>query len=192
MRTALILLIGTGCNADGSVPVGAAPADSVDTQTDTQTDTPPDTTEETPTDTGAPETEEEVDRYPRTWTGTRLVVFEGYCDDTIYESGEEITENEDYARILSACEGCGQLYVVNNDPSSICYGQVGVSDFNYRGLIYREEGEVEVVGISEDDGGSWAATSLGVGVMSEGSLSYEYGGSYYGYDYEIYGEITIE
>lgn len=169
------------CNSSGTAVVGDAP-DVTDTGSTI------DTTDSSSPDTDTEEETEPVP-YPLSWRGTREIIFEGYCEDTIYEDGEEVTRDSDFEDLLDACPSCSHIFEASTDPSSICYGQVGVSATIYRGIIYTEEG-VTVVMFSEDDG-RWEISKEIDGDLDEDRLTYDYEDEYAGYDYTAIGEVEI-
>ena len=171
------------CNSTGTAVVGDAPEVN-DTGLSTQ-----------PTDTSTPgtDTEDTEDTqstpYPLTWSGTREIIFEGICEDTIYEDGEEVTKDSDYEDLLDACPSCSHIFVASTDPDAICSGQVGVSSTIYRGLIYNEQ-DVTVVLLYEDDG-RWEISEEADGEIDGDTLTYSYRGDYAGYDYTAIGEVEL-
>jgi hypothetical protein len=168
------------CNPTDVVAIGDAPdvSDTGTTDTDDTTDT------QDTEDSGT-----EPLPYPLTWVGTREIVFEGICEDTIYEEGEEVTKDSDYEDLLEACPTCNHIFEADTDPDSICDGQIGVSSTIYRGIIYLEEG-VEVVLFSYDDG--WEITVEAEGEIDGTTLTYTYQSDYGDYEYSAEGDIELQ
>ena len=167
------------CNPTGTAVIGDAPEVNDTGPTDT-TDT-----SETETDT------EDTDTvpYPLTWSGTREIIFEGICEDTIYEDGEEVTKDSDYEDLLDACSSCSHIFEASTDPDAICSGQVGVSSTIYRGIIYNEQ-DVTVVLLYEEDG-RWEVSQEADGEIDGDTLTYSYTGDYAGYEYTAIGEVEL-
>ena len=174
------------CNPTGTATVGPAP-DTTDT-TDTNGNNGGNDTTDT-ADTADPQDTEDTIPYPLTWNGTREIIFEGYCEDTIYEEGEEVTRDEDYGVLMDACPTCSHIFEASTDPDSICQGYVGVSSTIYRGII-RNEQDVTVVLFSNSDG-DWEISIEATGEIDENMLYYEYVGEYNGYDYTAIGEVEL-
>jgi hypothetical protein len=174
------------CNPTGTAVVGDAP-DVNDTGSNPDTTDP--SNPDTDTDTEETEETEEEIPYPLIWSGTREIIFEGICEDTIYEDGEEVTKDSDFEDLLDACPTCSHIFVASTDPESICSGQVGVSSTIYRGLIYNEQGVLVV--LFYDDDGRWEISAEAEGEIDGETLTYSYQGDYAGYDYTAIGEVTL-
>ncbi len=170
------------CNPSASVAVGDAP-DVEDTDTTGTTDTADTTDTDDTADT-------EPTPYPLTWVGTREITFEGICEDTIYEDGEEVTKDSDYEELLEACPTCNHIFEAYTDPDAICDDQIGVSSTIYRGIIYLEQG-VEVVLFTYGDSG-WDISIEAEGEIDGTTLTYFYDSDYSGYEYTAEGEIELQ
>ena len=170
------------CNPTGTAVVGDAP-DVTDTGL---TDTP-DTSDSSASDTDTEDSD--TTPYPLIWSGTREIIFEGICEDTIYEDGEEVTKDSDYEDLLDACPSCSHIFEASTDPDAICSGQVGVSSTIYRGIIYNEQ-DVTVVLLYEDDG-RWEISQEADGEIDGDKLTYSYTGDYAGYEYTAIGEVEL-
>ncbi len=178
------------CNPTGSVPVDGSKAGGNETLPSTDGDT---SDTEDPSDT---EDTEDTDTtpYPLTWVGSRVINFPGYCEEAIYEDGEEVTRDSDFEDLVDLCPDCNHLFEASTDTDSICNNTVGVSPTIYRGIILNEE-DVEVV-LFSFNGGDWDISLETEGEINGTTLTYEYESvyNYYGqnYDFTAEGEIELQ
>ncbi len=138
---------------------------------------------------GTGTTPTEPDAYPRSWQGERELTFEyGWCQDTIYGEGIEVTQEPNWADALAACPECDEIYDVGHTPDRICQGQVAVGNESVKGLN-RAMGTIYE--IKRTDQGFFAV-ELSEGTWADDTLEYWYevqeGWDYY----EVDGWVTAE
>ena len=179
---------------EDDAPQDTAVEADTDTDSDTDVDTDTDTDSDVDTDTEPPG--------PLTWTGTRDYVFYNWqgdetCQDTLPETGVEVTDDPDYADAVASCATCDHVFLITVTPDVLCDGQlqwggIPVTSPAYRGLWFLGGDDANVVDIRRGRGGSYSAETLAEGTFSAPLLEYAYERDPTGYSYDVEATATIE
>ncbi len=167
---------------------------------DTDTDTGDvDTTDiDTDVDTDA-DTEPDTEPAPFVWAGERNFTFYtwfGECEDTLIETGIEVTNDPDAQDAAAACPQCRRLFWVEMDKDSLCEGNnfrgFPVASPVLRGIEFPGGSDHVLYSIGQRDNGSWVAFELASGELAGDTYEYEYDGSVSNVEYDVEGEYVLQ
>lgn len=184
MRSGLILalVLAVGCGPATAVLVDgdalddtALPdGDSSDAGTDgtNGTDVDPDTVE--------PDTDAPVEYF---WEGTRDFTFQqgqfGICEDTLIETGENVTDDPEFSEARQACPTCNFIFLVEMDKDFLCpqqgFSGYAVATPTLRGVGTDFEGGTRIFGARLEESTEWFEFGGVDGSWS--NFLYEYEGS---------------
>jgi len=201
ITTALILSI--GCRPAAGVLIDDETIDDgVTDPTDDGTTDPTDDGTTDPNDTDPADTEPPEPEIA-TWEGEREFEFGGEwgdwgCEDTLTETGVEVTGDPSFANAVDACPICDHVFEVDVAEEALCPGEfdwyedgIPVAQHVFRGLAIGNGGNVIMYSITEDDDGAWHREELAEGELVGVELEYWYGGTIYGAPYEVLGGATL-
>lgn len=146
-------------------------ADDSAADTDTATDT---------ADTAGDTAEDEPETDFSSYTGTRNFyanLYDWYvCDESITESGTQLTSGDEYDALVAACPSCGYFYENVPDVEAVCDGYLALGT-TYRAILLTDAGGIAYFYSLGDDG---SASEIG----SDNSYVWD-GASVGTYDYEF-------
>ncbi|MFT6158826.1 MAG: hypothetical protein ACJAZO_000173 [Myxococcota bacterium] len=195
MRSSLLLglILTVGCGpatavlVDGDALDDTAVAD--DDSSDTGTDGP-DGTDVDP-DTVEPDTDAPIEYF---WEGVRDFTFDfgpqGECEDTLVESGQDVTDDPDFAEARAACPECNYIFLVEMDKDSLCEGR-GFQGFPVATPTLRAvgaDGGARVFGARLDTPNEWFEFQDVDGGW--GGFTYQYEGSARAFGFDV--PFTVE
>ena len=174
------LLIGLlGCNASGTSKVDLS---NNGMESESNSDTSIDDTDN--------EGEEEDTLYGTNWNGERVFRIDGECEETLTESGSDISQTDEGSILLNEeCTDCLQAFKLNVSPESVCNEAIGVSSPTYRTTVRIDDttGELHFY---INEGGFQLARVVPL-TYEGGQWTYSYSGTWGSFQYTISGYFEL-
>jgi len=192
MHGCLVLTL-VGCGPATAVLLRTAPPPDSTGATDSARPVGPDAGLDPGSDPADPGT-------PLVWEGRRDVVFQqitGACEDTLTETGEDVTDDPLWSDVLGACPGCDKLFWVQVDRETLCaapavgFGGYPVDQQVIRGVEDTGGGAFVLWNLGQTSPGQWERRELARGTRDGNALRYAYDGQVWGVDYAVSGRALL-
>ncbi len=186
----LVLVLAVGCGPATAVLVDGDALDDTANPDDDTSDNGTDGTDVDP-DTVEPDTDVPIEYF---WQGVRDFTFDlgprGECEDTLVESGENVTDDPEFAEARAACPQCNFIFLVDMDKDALCPGDrfdgFAVATPTLRGV--GADGGTRLYGARLDDPTDWF--EFGEVDGGWGGFTYQYEGTVNPFGFDI--PYTVE